>query len=146
MASIKAISDALIIQLATCTGLDRSRVKSFSGTPESFAESTRRVPFCGVCLDGMEHPEESATVDYSCVDEWLRFKLVIIASDLRGEKYSIEDAYVLLESIVAKVTGLNLSISGLSPWIPGGLDKHEALEALGKTVYIMIAKAWQTRQ
>jgi len=144
--SIKTISDALIAQIATCTRLDASRVKSFSGTPEEFARSTNRIPFCGVALDGADHPEESASADYSCVEEHLRFKLVIIASDLRGISYSMEDCYLLLDIILAKVTGLDLSISGLSPWLPGPLDKHEALEALGKTVYMLTVTAWQTRE
>jgi len=146
MATIKAISDALIIQLATCARLDRSRVKSFSGTPEMFAESTNRIPFCGVALDGMEFEEDTASVNRSIVEEHLRFKLVIIASDLRGQSYSMEDCYLLLDTILAKVTGLNLNIDGLSPWIPRSLDSHEAMEAMGKTVYMLIISAWQTRQ
>lgn len=144
--SIKTISDALIAQLATCTRLDTSRVKSFSGTWEMFAESTKRIPFCGVALDGIEFPEESASTDRSIVEEHLRFNLVIIASDLRGESYSMEDCYLLLDTILEKVTGLDLSISGLSPWIPISLDKHETLEDLGKTVYLLTITAWQTRQ
>lgn len=144
--SIKTISDDLITQIATCTRLDKSRVKSFSGTPEMFAESSNRIPFCGVALDGIEFDEDTASVDRSIVEEHLRFKLIIIASDLRGESYSMEDCYELLDTILAKITGLDLDIDGLSPWIPVSLDKHEALEASGKTVYMLIVSAWQTRQ
>ena len=146
MAEIKAISDALIIQLATCAGLDRSRVKPFSGSVEEFVKSTSRVPFCGVVLEGVDYEEDTASVDYSIIEEHLDFKLTIIASDLRSKGYSIEDSYPLLDAVMAKVTGLDLSISGLSPWRPVSLTKHEALEAIGITVYILTITAWQTRQ
>lgn len=144
--AIKTISNALINQIKTCTRLDASRVKSFSGSVEEFAQSTCRVPFCGVVLEGVDYEEETASVDFSCIEEHLSFKLTIIASDLRSKSYSIEDSYPLLDTILAKVTGLDLSIDGLSPWRPVSLTKHEALEAIGITVYLLIITAWQTRQ
>jgi len=146
MAAIKTISDALINQIKTCTRLDASRVKSFSGSVEEFAQSSCRVPFCGVVLEGTDYEEDTASVDWSIIEEHLSFKLTIIASDLRSKSYSIEDAYPLLDAIRNKVTGLNLDIDGLSPWHPVSMTKHEALEAIGITVYLLIITAWQTIQ
>lgn len=145
-AAIKTISDALINEIKTCTRLDASRVKSFSGSVEEFAQSSCRVPFCGVVLDGIDYEEETASIDSSIIERHLSFKLTIIASDLRSKSYSIEDAYPMLDAIEAKVTGLDLDIDGLSPWRPVSMTKHEALEAIGITLYLLIITAWQTRQ
>ena len=145
MIAIKTISDALINQIKLCTGLDQSRVRSYSGSVDEFARETCRVPFCGVVLEGIHWEKDDESVDSSCVDEHYTFKLTIIASDYRSQKFSIEDAYPLIGAIVAKVTGLNLSLSGLSPWGPLEMTKHESLEAAGITVYLLTITAWQTR-
>jgi len=142
-AKIKTISDALINQLITCQSLDSKRVKTFSGSVEEFVKSTSLVPFCGVVLESLDFEEGTASVDWSCMKEHLNFRLTIIASDLRDRRYSIEDSYPLLDSVIDKVTGLDLGIDGLSPFRPVSMAKHEALEAIGITLYTLIISAWQ---
>ena len=144
MATIKTISDALISELATCTRFDSSRVKTFSGSVEEFVKSTTRVPFCGVAFMNSDYEEESA--DFSAVEQHLDFELTIIANDFRPNKYSIEDSYPLIDVLQKKVTGLDLSIDGLSPFRPVSLFKHRELEAEGFTIYVLKITAWQVIQ
>ena len=144
MATLKTISDALISELATCVGLDTSRVQTFSGSVDDFVKSTQRVPFCGVAFVDSDYEEESA--DFSAVQENLYFELTIIATDFREKRYTIEDSYPLIDAIKAKVTGLDLSIDGLSPFRPISCTKHRALEAVGYTVFTMRLTAWQVIQ
>jgi len=144
MAGIKTISNTLIAQLASCAGLDRDRVQTFSGSVDDFVKGTSRVPFCGVAFVDADYEEESA--DYSAVEQHLNFELTIIATDFREKKYTIEDSYPLIDAIQTKITGLNLDVDGLSPFKPVSCTKHRELEAIGYIVFIMRITAWQVIQ
>jgi len=146
-ATLKQISDALIAKIALLSEFNAHTVLTFKGDVEEFLDKqTRNLPFCGVTLISGDYPEETRSADNSQSEEDISFQLTVIAEDFRGQKFSTEDAYVLLESLLSGLIGANLSLSGVATLAIDGFAEDEDLADKGIAVYRMTITTYQTRQ
>ena len=146
-ATLKQISDAIIVKIAALSEFNVHTVLTFKGDIEEFLDrQTRNLPFCGVTLVSGDYPEEMRSTDNSLSREDISFQLTVIAEDFRGQKFSTEDAYVLLEALLSGLIGADLSLDGVAPVAIGGFIEDEDLADRGIAVYRMTIGTWQVRQ
>jgi hypothetical protein len=132
-AGIKTISDALIAKLATASGLDSGKVKTFDGDARELVAKYKAVPFVGVKLTNVRH--EAVSSDGRVAEQVLTFELLLITEVFGDAGYSIESCYGLLDTVTQKLMAETLGIDGLRPIEIKGGDKNTDLEADRITAY-----------
>ena len=145
MATFKQISDAIITQIAAATGFNTTRVGIFKGSVIDFLDGaeTPNLPFCGVTLISADYGEYLS--DNAGCREDLTFRLTVIAEDFRGQGYSTEDNYTLLEAIRGTLLGDSLSLAGVNPLRIERIAEEADIADHGVTVYNMDISTFQAR-
>ncbi len=144
-ADIKTISDAIIAKLASDVAELNSRtVATFTGSETDLAEQGRNLPFVGLSLASVGYTQLNA--DDSLAREELSFSLTVVVEDFRGQGFSLETGYGLLDHIRDCLNGARLGIEGLAPCRLSGFSVDSAAEKSGLAVFSSSLDTWQVRQ
>jgi hypothetical protein len=144
-ADIKTISDAIIAILASDVAELNSRtVATFTGSEAELAEQGRNLPFVGLSLSSVNYTQLNA--EDSIAREELSFSLKVVVEDFRGQGFSLETGYGLLDHIRDCVGGVRLGIEGLAPCRLSGFSVDSADEKSGLAVFSANLSTWQVRQ
>lgn len=144
-ADIKSISDAIVSRLATqVPALNEQTVATFTGSEADLAEQGRNLPFVGLCLSSVGYRHLNA--EESLAREDISFSLKVVVEDFRGQGYSLETGYGLLDDLRDCLLGARLGIDGLAPLELGSINLDSAAEKQGLAVFSTSVSTWQLRQ
>ncbi len=144
-ADIKTISDAIIAKLAgDVAELNSRTVATFSGSTGDLAEQGRNLPFAGLSLTGVSYTQLNA--EDSLAKEELSFSLRLVVEDFRGQGFSLETGYGLLDHVRDCLSGARLGIEGLAPCRLSGFNLDSAADESGLAVFSASLSTWQVRQ
>ncbi|MBW7996011.1 MAG: hypothetical protein FVQ81_05440 [Candidatus Glassbacteria bacterium] len=144
-ADIKTISDAIISRLAAqVPGLNSRTVATFTGSVADLAAQGRNFPFVGISLSSVNY--RSLNAEESLAREELSFSVKVVVEDFRGQGFSLETGYGLLDEVRDCLLGARLGIDGLAPLELGAFRVDSAAEKEGLAVFGSSISTWQLRQ
>ena len=155
MATLKQISDGLITKLAAVSGLSSGVVIAYPGSiAEVLASRALTPPFALVRLTGADY-DNPGVVDNSINDERISAEIVLATMDLRGQGYSAEAGYTLLDAVLTAIQGAVLTylvgatpttLPGLEPVALGSWNQAEDDAGTGIVAYVIRVSTGQVRQ
>jgi len=154
MATYKQIGDGLITKLVAVSGFNTRTALPFTGSVVDFYNNhTCNTPFALVAFDGAEY--DGFVNDNTIANERARFKITVVAQDLRGQGYSMDDNSTLLDLIRDAIQGVSLTylvgavvtvLPGLEPVKLELIEPDADLSELGLTAYVFRVSTAQVRQ
>lgn len=144
-ADIRTISDAIVALLVSqVQALNERTVATFTGSVADLAGQGRNLPFVGISLSSVGYRHLNA--EESLAREDISFGLKVVVEDFRGQGYSLETGYALLDDLRDCLLGARLGIDGLAPLELGSFRVDSAAEKEGLAVFSTSVATWQLRQ